>query len=207
MNRNVIIAILVVIIIAAGAAFIFSQNAKTNTQLTIVNNETFQNGEELQVVLKDAQGNAISGQTVNITFDNEKYSVVTDQNGKGYLLFGGETAGQYDVNATYSGNDKYEGCSAKVTVTITDDQPDNLATKTSGDNVASSSGGNSPSNSGLNYDSQYGVYYDGNGKIHAPGQQYDGMNINDYRNWINSPDKFIDDMEKQYNQTHSNSTG
>ena len=86
LNKNIIIAIIVVIIIAAAAAFVFGVG-KTQTQISIVNNETFQNGEQVEIVLKDAQGNAIAGQSIEITFKgNEKLTVTTDNNGKGYLL-------------------------------------------------------------------------------------------------------------------------
>ena len=54
MNKNILIAILIVIIIALGAAFALGQfNGKTNTQIDIKNNETFQNGEQVQFQLKD----------------------------------------------------------------------------------------------------------------------------------------------------------
>lgn len=40
----------------------------------------------MQFELKDAQGNALSGKTVNITYNtNETYTITTDQNGKGYI--------------------------------------------------------------------------------------------------------------------------
>lgn len=137
MNKNIIIAILVVIIIAAGAALMFGQNGKTDTQINFINNDTIQNGEQVQFQLNDTKGNALSGQSVNITFNgNEKYSITTDQNGKGYLTISGENAGDYDVVADYTGDDKYNGCTAKVKITITDDVADNPATQTTGDAVA-----------------------------------------------------------------------
>ena len=98
MNKNIIIAILVVIIIAVGAAFVAGQYGKINTQINFINNETFQNGEQVVFELKDAQGNALSGKIVNITYNkNETYSMTTDQNGKGYLTISGEAAGKYDI--------------------------------------------------------------------------------------------------------------
>ncbi len=131
MNKNIIIAILIVIIIAIGAVFVLGQsNGKMNTQITFKNDETFQNGEQVQFELKDSQGNVLSGKTVEITYNsNEKYTVTTDQNGKGYLTISGESAGKYDIEATFAGDDKYNGCNAKVTITITDDTPNNPGTQ------------------------------------------------------------------------------
>ena len=60
MNKNIIIAILVVVIVAAGAALIFGQqNGKTDTQINFLNNETFQNGEQVVFGLNDSQGKAL----------------------------------------------------------------------------------------------------------------------------------------------------
>ncbi|WP_407430961.1 Ig-like domain-containing protein [Methanobrevibacter sp.] len=139
MNKNIIIAILVVIIIAAGAAFMFGQIGKTKTEIKIINNETFQNGEAVQFELKDDKGNAIAGQTLNITYNNgtEKYSVTTDDKGKGHLMISGEKAGKYEIEISYAGNDKYAPSTAKDVITITDDLADNLAKKTPGKSVAS----------------------------------------------------------------------
>lgn len=138
MNRNLIIAILVIIIIAVGAALIFGQNGKTDTQIKFISDNTLQNGEQIQFQLNDTKGNALSGQKVNITFNgNEKYTITTDKDGKGYLTISGEDAGKYDVVANYTGDSKYKGCGAKVTITITNDVADNPATQLTGDAVTS----------------------------------------------------------------------
>ena len=137
MNKNIIIAILVIVIIAVGAALFFGQSGKQDTQIKIINNETFQNGEQVKFELKDSNGAAISGQNVSIIFHkNETYSVTTDSNGKGYLLLSGESAGKFEMEVKYEGNDKYKGCSAKETINITDDMPDNPGSQ-SGSSVAS----------------------------------------------------------------------
>lgn len=149
MNKNIIIAILVVIIIAAGAAFMFGQIGKTQTEIKIINNETFQNGEAVHFELKDAQGNAIANQPLNITYNgNETYTVTTDDNGKGHLMISGEKAGKYEIEVKYAGNDKYASSSAKDVITVTDDMADNLASNISGSSVASTNDYNPKPDSG-----------------------------------------------------------
>lgn len=149
MNKNIIIAILVVIIIAAGAAFMFGQIGKTQTEIKIINNETFQNGEAVHFELKDAQGNAIANQPLNITYNgNETYTVTTDDNGKGHLMISGEKAGKYEIEVKYAGNDKYASSSAKDVITVTDDRADNLASNISGSSVASTNDYNPKPDSG-----------------------------------------------------------
>ena len=172
-------AILVIIIIALIAAFMFAQpNSKMDTQINFLSENSLQNGQQIEFELKDSQGNPISGQ-VNLSFGDEKYSVVTDQNGKGNLTINNENAGKYEITANYGGNDKYNGCSGKTTVTITDES----ASQTSSSSASSSSSSDSSSqgSSGLHYDAEYGLYYDDDGKVRNSGGQIDGMSIYDIR--------------------------
>ena len=174
MNKNIIIAILIVIIIAVGAAFVLGQsNGKTNTQINIINNETFQEGEHVDIELKDAQGNALASKNMEINFNNQKYSVTTDQNGKCYLNINGVSSGKYDLEAKFAGDDTYNGCDAKASITVdTGSTADNIAEPTdSSASTASYSTNDSGNGSGTNkhpglrYYAQYGAYVDENGIV------------------------------------------
>ena len=186
MNKNVIIAILVVIIIACAAFFMLGNSGdKLETQITFLSNDTLQNGEQVQLQLNDSKGNALSGQTVNITFNGEKYSITTDQNGKCYLTVSGEDAGSYDVSAEYAGNDKYNGCSATAKITVTDDEADNEVAQTddaSTANTYTNGTDNGNSTGGLTWNAEYGVWVDANGIVRSG--QGDGMTLEDYIKWI-----------------------
>ena len=210
MNKNIIIAILVVILIAVGAAMIFGHqqnaNSKVATEINILSDAALQNGEQVQFQLKDDQGNALSGQNVNMTFNkNEKYSITTDQDGKGYLTISGEDAGTYDFAVDYAGNDKYDACSAKATITVEEGEADNPAQDTDDNataNSANDSSGNGNGTDDGNSSSEThgfngadeGLQVDDNGIIHAPGTQYDGMSMEDYIAWQEDPDSFIEDL-------------
>lgn len=192
MNKNIIIAILVVIIIAAVAAFALGQPATTdgklNTQINFLSQNNLKNGDQIQFELKDAQGQAVAGQVVNITYNNEKYSVVTDNSGKAFLTIAGEAAGQYDVTVDYKGNDKYNGCTAKTTVTVEEgtssaaaNSTANATASTAAYNNATSTGQAQQSTSSQSYyDAELNEYYDANGRI--IGGQNDGASIYDIRN-------------------------
>lgn len=206
MNKNIIIAILVVIIIAVVAVFAFShpatsENGKINTQINFLSQNTLKNGDQVEFELKDAQGNAIAGQNVNITYAHdgqvETYSIFTDNTGKGYLTISNEDAGTYDVTVTYGGDAKYNGCTAKKTITIeegtsTETQEETSANSTtstaaynnetsqSSDSSSSSSGSSQSTSSQSYYDADLNVYFDENGKV--IGGQSAGENIWDLRN-------------------------
>lgn len=192
MNKNIIIAILVVIIIAAAAAFMFGQsNAKTETQINIISDDNVQNGEQVQFELKDKQGNAISGQNLNITFNNQKYSIPTDQNGKAALTINGVSAGSYDVSAEYAGNDKYDGCNAKEKITVTDGEADNPAPQTSSDSVQSTD--NSNNNNGSNDDGSNGQHLNNDPNNPFPGDSGTHY-LEQYGFWVRDSDNVIIDV-------------
>ena len=183
MNENIIIAILVVVIIAAGAALMFGQqNGKTDTQINFLNNETFQDGEQVVFGLNDSQGKALSGQKLDVTFNgNEKYSITTDQDGKCYLTISGKSAGEYEIEVNYAGDDKYNGCSAKEKITVTDDLADNVGTQTGTSvvvttNQTNSSGGGNHTDPNNPFPGEPGTYF-----------------IDQYQIWVRSADQVVID--------------
>ena len=207
MNKNIIIAILIVIIIAVGV-FVFShpqtttQDGKINTQINFLSQNTLKNGDQVQFELKDASGAPVTNQTVVISYDDgsgnmQKYSINTDQNGKGYLTISGEDAGDYDITVDYAGNDKYNGCSAKTKITIeggTSDAEETVSGQSTANTVKynNNTNSNSDPSSGssgeqstndptkeyagnLYYDEELGVYYNDFGDIF--GGEHDGEDI------------------------------
>lgn len=73
MNKNIIIAILAIIIIAAGGIAFAQTSAaadgnKQNTQINFLSNSHLKNGEMVQFELKDSQGKAIANQRINHFF-------------------------------------------------------------------------------------------------------------------------------------------
>lgn len=124
MNRNVLIAIIIVIIIAIVGAFALSQGSgeKIDTKINYLDeNATFQNGDQLHFELKDADGNAIAGEQLNITYannENQSYTVVTDSNGQYALTLEDLPAGDDVVIVKYAGNDKYNECELQKTITV-----------------------------------------------------------------------------------------
>ena len=203
MNKNIIIAILIIIIIAIIGAFVFSQqqantqDGKINTQISFLSQTTLKNGDQIQFELKDTSGAALAGQSVTISYDEgsgnvQKYSINTDQNGKGYLTISGEEAGNCEVAVDFNGTDKYNGCSAKQTITIEDGTSETEETVSENstastvmyNNNTDSDGSSESSNS--YYDSELNVYYDENGKV--IGGQEPGASIYDLRERYNNQD-------------------
>lgn len=211
MNKNIIIAVLCVILVAAVGGFVLShpqtttEDGKINTQLNFLSGDKLTNGQTVEFELKDLSGNVIAGETVKISYVangvTEKYAINTDAQGRGHLVLSGEDAGSYEITLNYNGSSKYNGCTAKQTLTIIEDsssQNQNTVVQSDANstantvlynNVTSSSGssnGNTDSTqsqedpthqyvANLYYDEVLGVYYDDFGIIH--GGDMDGNEI------------------------------
>lgn len=202
MNRNLIIAIIVIIVIAAVGAFALTQansGAKIDTKINFSNETSYKNGDKVVFELTEANGNPIAGQQLNISFqkdgNNENFTVVTDSNGRGYLLIENEPAGDSVLIITYNGSDKYNSSVAQKTITIEEGESDSTSddsTPTDTNSSASTqqysneSSQSSSSSSNLHYDSEYNFYYDDDGIIR--GGQSDGMSAEEVRNNYKSGD-------------------
>ena len=217
MNKNIIIAILIVIIIAVVGFTVFSHTqtttpeGKLNTQINFLSQTTLKNGDQVQFELKDVQGAVLPGQNVTISYNDgsgnvQKYTVNTDQNGKGYLTLNGEAAGKYEITVNYSGNNKYNGSTAKQSITIeegTSDSQETVSENSTANTVmynnnsgsSSSSGNSSGSSSQSYYDANLNVYYDSNGKV--IGGQDPGASIYELRERYNNPDMIDEDGNLQ----------
>lgn len=198
MNKNIIIAILIVIIIAVVGIFVFhpgSADGKLNTQINFLSESSLQNGDQIQIELKDAQGNAVANQVVNFTYEangiQENYSVLTNDVGQAFLVLSNENVGDHQVTVSYGGNDKYNPCTATQTITIKEGETasapttevNSTASTIAHDNSSSTSSSNSSSSSNskpLYYDYETGDYYDDDGII--VGGQNDGYSIDYIKN-------------------------
>ncbi len=216
MNKNIIIAILIIIIIAVVGAFVFSQqhqaqDGKVNTQINFLSQTTLKNGDQVQFELKDAKGAVIVGQTVTISYDDgsgniQNFAINTDQNGKGYLTISGENPGKYNVTVNFAENNKYNACTAKQSITIeegTSNAEETVSENSTANTVmynnngssSSSSSESSGSSSQSYYDADLNVYYDSNGKV--IGGQDPGASIYELRERYNNPDMIDEDGNLQ----------
>ena len=116
-NKNIIIilvAIIVVLAVVAGAMFLQSFNAKEPTKIKITSDKEQYEGGKLKIQLTDLNKTAISKQKVNITIKNKKGKVVVNEtvktNSKGKAKLDLDLKkGKYKVNVTYGGNENYTG--------------------------------------------------------------------------------------------------
>lgn len=191
MNKNYLIIAIAVIIIAILGIFALTnqetQDGTISTQIEFLSESTLKNGEPVQFVLKDDKNNPLPGQNITIIFvengENQTYSIVTDNEGKGALVINNENEGKYDVIVSYNGTKLYNPCSAKQTITVEAEHVDAgsiepLETNSSAGTALYNN--QNSSDTQLHYDNQYNFYYDDNGIIR--GGQNDGYSADYIRN-------------------------
>ncbi|WP_405306113.1 Ig-like domain-containing protein [Methanobrevibacter sp.] len=129
-NKNIIIilvAVVIVLAVVAGAMFLQSGNAKEPCKIKITSDKEQYEGGELSIKLTDFNKTPISKEIVNITITNKKGKVVvdevvkTDSKGKAKLDLDLKK-GKYTVNVTYAGNDNYTGNNTTQKLTIKEEE-------------------------------------------------------------------------------------
>ena len=126
-NRNIIIilvAVVIVLAVVAGAMFLQSSNAKEPTKIKITSDkEQYEKDSKLSIELKDLNKTPISKGIVNVTITDKKGKVVVDDvvktNSKGKAKLDLKLKkGKYKVNVTYGGNENYTGNNTTQKLTI-----------------------------------------------------------------------------------------
>ena len=87
MNKNIVIAILAIIIIAAVGVSAYTmmqhgkttENGKINTSIQFLSNDTLKNGDQVAFIVKDAQGTPVANKEVKIIYteDGKAFDVTT----------------------------------------------------------------------------------------------------------------------------------
>lgn len=157
MNRKIIIALIIIVLIVLAGLLVFSSGIKTDTKINFLSENSLKNGDQVQFELVDAQGKALANQNITITFegnDGEKqnFTITTDSQGRGGLLLNEQADGKYNISVSYAGDEKHNGCSANQTITIGDvsENTDSTSNSTSVDSSSNTNGDGQSENSNSN---------------------------------------------------------
>ncbi len=186
MNKKITILILSIFVVAVAVGAAVAAEAKVNTEIKMLSEKTLKNGDDLEFQLKDAKGNAIASQKVNISFEAngnyENYSVITDKDGKFYLVLYNEDLGDHKVIVNYTGNTTYNPCKLEETIKIVEGQSTNDKTNSNAtastvqfDKTAKNNTNNTTEvydKEILYYNAEYNFYYNQYGDV--VGGQNDG---------------------------------
>lgn len=127
-NNKIIIILLIVIIalLAAGMAVMLSGNLfKEDCKINIKCDEKLENGDEIIVRLVDANKTAIADKNIIIKLINgnytKKYNVTTNENGRATITVSNLDDGDYIINCSFKGDNKYNPTSSKKKFSYTDE--------------------------------------------------------------------------------------
>lgn len=123
-TKTILIILIVIVAVVAIAAIFGMGLTKTDTKITIMSNDSLSQDDQIKVDFHTQSGN-IEGKTIHFKFIDEKgnvseYSVDTDVNGKAKLNLKELDSGNYTVNVTFEGDDKYNSANATQKLEIKD---------------------------------------------------------------------------------------
>lgn len=93
----------------------FEFNVVGNSEI-IIEQETSYCGNHFSATLKDAQGNAIPSQKINLEIGSNKYELITDSNGK--ISVDLDSPGEYMIRIAFDGNDYLNAASKSSKLTV-----------------------------------------------------------------------------------------
>lgn len=107
LRKTAIIAVIAILVIAIGAFAYVSLNTQ-DTKIDITCANVIKNGDYITVQLKDFYRNEIPNQIIDLKILDDsgwayKYSVTTDDLGRGYIQVVGLDNGNYTVHANFNG--------------------------------------------------------------------------------------------------------
>ena len=118
-NNKIIIILLIVIIaiLAIGMAVMFSGNLfKEDCKLNIKCNESMKKGDEIIVRLVNTNKTAIANKDIVLNLVNgnntKKYNLTTDESGRATLKLSKLDEGNYTINCSFKGDNKYNPTSS-----------------------------------------------------------------------------------------------
>lgn len=178
MDKKILeIIVLIVAVAVIVTLFLSFGVSKEDTKINMMNDYSLNENSSIEIKLTDLNKTPISNQIIYIKIINEEgnvdeYSVETNYNGDGKLELNKISPGNYTVNCTYEGNDKYNPSNLSMKITIVEDVPEEY----SGQNTHAASSGSSSSSESDGYwetsidaPFEYHTEYDSNGGF----RQYD----------------------------------
>lgn len=197
MNKKIISLIGIIIVIAVVVALFFNITAtKEDTKIKMVSNSSLDEDSSIEIKLINLNNTPIDNQTVYIKIIDDKgnveeHSVKTDENGNGKLNLNKIKPGNYTVNFTYNGNEKYNSCNLSKEIEIVEkivvEEQNNYDTSSSSSSYNSESDGywetspDAPFEYHTEYDSSGGFrQYDRAGNLVGSSYDEDQDDIADY---------------------------
>lgn len=121
-DQKIIIALscVIIAILIVGILMLSPLMAKEDCKLT-VEDKTIYSGDSLVIQLKDNNEKPISNETVHIKLKDKKNNVIEKDvktNSKGKAKLKVKNKGEYSIECTFDGNDKFKACSLESNLDV-----------------------------------------------------------------------------------------
>ena len=113
-NKIIIVLLIVIVSLLVAGFMIFGPFAKESANLSVTTNNILYDGDNFGISLIGKEGKPIANATVDVNIIDAKGSqnhqvITTNEKGEGLLQLNALTPGNYVVNVTYKGDNKYNG--------------------------------------------------------------------------------------------------
>lgn len=113
-NKIIIVLLIVIVAILVAGFMIFGPFAKESANLSVTTNNILYDGDNFGISLIGKEGKPIANATVDVNIIDAKGGqnhqvITTNEKGEGLLQLNALTPGNYVVNVTYKGDNKYNG--------------------------------------------------------------------------------------------------
>ena len=113
-NKIIIVLLIVIVALLVAGFMIFGPFAKESANLSVTTNNILYDGDNFGISLIGKEGKPIANATVDVNIIDAKGGqnhqvITTNEKGEGLLQLNGLTPGNYVVNVTYKGDNKYNG--------------------------------------------------------------------------------------------------
>ena len=113
-NKIIIVLLIVIVSLLVAGFMIFGPFAKESANLSVTTNNILYDGDNFGISLIGKEGKPIANATVDVNIIDAKGGqnhqvITTNEKGEGLLQLNGLTPGNYVVNVTYKGDNKYNG--------------------------------------------------------------------------------------------------
>ena len=189
MDRKILIILIAVLAILVVCAAFLTNPSKQESKIEVVTNGTLHVGSTFQVRLADSNNNPIANENVSIVVRDSDSNVIvnktlrTNDVGVASLELDDLSEGQYTLNITFNGNNKFKASTIthilKVEAGSTDPVPINTNSSNNTSNTTNGTGGNS--NNGAFYSAQSErTYYPGEIDIGPDGHHWKHIGNNEW---------------------------
>lgn len=102
----ILIALAIILLVAAAALFVSSDDGKSETALTMISESNLDASGTYSVLLSDENNNSLPDRFISVSVDNNTYTLKSDSNGVATINLT-LSEGSHEITSYFKGDDSY----------------------------------------------------------------------------------------------------